>query len=289
MGEAVKRCIVCGGKSFNPYCDKLISCDNCGLVVAKEIPNLSEIKCLYQKEYFFGKEYFDYRADRPALEWNFKKRIKFLKGIIGPEYNVIELGCAYGYFLNLVKNKVQSHMGFDITKDGVGYAKKQFGINATTEDFVKYPIKTGSIDSVFMWDVIEHLMSPDSYIEKIAKVLKRNGHLVLTTGDINALLPRFRKDNWRMIHPPTHIYYFSPKTIEQLLNKYGLTVERIKHVGVSRNVGSVFNQIINNRQSMNISTKFHSKALTTLKATKLDRLNIPVNTYDIMEVVARKV
>jgi 2-polyprenyl-3-methyl-5-hydroxy-6-metoxy-1,4-benzoquinol methylase len=233
-------------------------------------------------------EYFDYEADRPALEYNFRQRIKSLKNMLGSNDSIVEVGCAYGYFLNLVKGDVKSHIGFDVSKDGVRFAKKELGVNATTADFLTHKFKKNSVDSIFMWDVAEHLAYPDAYFKKVAEILKPGGQVALTTGNINALLPKLRKGGWRMIHPPTHVYYFSPKTIARLLARHGLMVETVKHRSVSRNVGSVFNQIIGNRKALNKSTRLHSIGHAITTKTKLDKLNIPINTFDIMEVIARK-
>jgi len=289
MSEKLKKCIICGGRVFKDYSEKVVRCEGCSLVVAKEIPTLKEIDDIYQKEYFFGKEYINYKADRFALEWNFKGRIKSLGHMIKPGDKIIEIGCAYGYFLNLVKDKVASHTGFDVTKDGVEHAKKQFGLNATTEDFIKYDIKDNSVDNVFMWDVIEHLVHPDEYIEKIARVLKTGGRLALTTGDVDALLSRIQKGKWRMIHPPTHIYYFNPKTIRLLLQKYGLAIETTKYHSVNRNVDSIFNMMIGNKKARKENTKFYDFCYSLAKKMKLDKMNVPINTFDIMQVVARKI
>lgn len=289
MGKKIDSCIVCGEKVFEDYCNKLAQCTSCGFVMAKEIPTEKEINDLYQKEYFLGKEYFDYKSDRLALEWNFKGRIKGLSHAIKPTDTIVEIGCAYGFFLNLIKDKVDSHIGFDVAEDVVGYAKKEFGLNVTSKDFLKYDIKENSVDNVFMWDVIEHLTNPDVFIKKITKILKKDGRIILTTGNIGALLPRLRKGKWRMIHPPTHVYYFNPDTVTKLLENNGLEVERIKHVGVSRNVGSIFNQIINNRRAMKKDTMLHNAGLSLARSVKFDKLNIPINTFDIMEVVARKI
>ena len=288
MGAKVKTCIVCSGKSFKDYSDLVIQCQSCKLVVAREIPDSKEVAEIYQKEYFFGMEYFDYEADRPALERNFKQRIKGMRNMFGAEKNIVEIGCAYGYFLNLVKDKVASHVGFDVTNDGVNFAKNELGLNATTEDFMKYKLKPESVDSVFMWDVAEHLAYPDEYFAKVSKILKTGGKVALTTGNIDALLPKLRKGGWRMIHPPTHVYYFSPKTISRLMARHGLVVESVKHRSVSRNVGSVLNQLIGNRKAINKNTALFETGYKLATQTKLHKVNLPINTYDIMEVVAYK-
>lgn len=288
MRTKLKECIVCGGKTFGPYCDDVVRCQSCRLVVAEEIPTAAEVDKLYQEEYFFGMEYSDYEADRPALEYNFKQRIRAHKDMLQKSFDIIEVGCAYGYFLNLVKDNVHSHIGFDVSKDGIAFAKKNLGVNATTKDFLSYKFKPNSVDSIFMWDVAEHLTEPDRYFEKIAEILKKGGKLTLTTGDVDAIVPRIRKGKWRMVHPPTHVYYFSPKTISRLLAKYDLKVEDVKHHGVSRNVGSVFNQLIANRKALKKTATPLDIMYRLSKLVRADKLNIPLNTFDIMEVTAVK-
>lgn len=288
MGTKLKQCIVCRGKDFTDYSKLVVRCNDCKLVVAKEIPTAKEVEKLYQKEYFFGMEYFDYEADRPALEYNFRQRIKSMKNILKPESNVVEIGCAYGYFLNLIKDGVKSHIGFDVSKDGVLFAKKQLGVNATTSDFLTYKFKKASVDTVFMWDVAEHLAYPEDYFKKVNEILKPGGKIVLTTGNIEAMLPKLRKGAWRMIHPPTHVYYFSPKTISRLMARHGLVVEKVRHRSVSRNVGSVFNQIIGNRKALNKTVGALGVAHNLATKTGAHKLNVPLNTFDIMEVTAYK-
>jgi ribosomal protein L37E len=113
----VSRCIACDSQKFTSYGKQLKKCSRCGLVVAKQIPTFQELKKLYKEEYFFGMEYSDYKADRPALEKNFRQRVKFLKQYLHPKAKVLEVGCAYGYFLNEIKDLVAWHKGYDVSQE----------------------------------------------------------------------------------------------------------------------------------------------------------------------------
>lgn len=233
-------------------------------------------------------EYSDYKADRPALEANFKNRIKRLKSSLTKKSAVVEVGSAYGYFLNLISKKVASHIGFEVGTDGVEYSKKDLGVNATTQNFMEHKFKKESIDLVVLWDVVEHLTEPDVYIKKVNEILKTGGKVALTTGDIDKFIPRIRKAKWRMIHPPTHVYYFSSKTISLLLKNNGFIIDSILYKSTYRNLGSVANQIICNRKALHKSVAILEWGQNVAKLTKLDKLNIPLNTFDIMEVIATK-
>lgn len=283
-----RKCIACDSNKFSEHSQLLVRCDECGIVVAKEIPTFAELKKLYQEEYFFGMEYSDYKADRKALEANFKDRIKFLKKYISPEARVVEVGCAYGYFLNLLKDDVKWHKGFDVSEEGVNYAKKELNVNAEASDFLDTDIKNGSIDLICMWDVMEHFGEPHKHVAKAAKLLKKGGALSLTTGDIDARVAKLRGAKWRMIHPPTHIYYFNVKSIKKLLKKNGLKVVDVRYKGTSRNTGSVFNQLICNKKVKGKNPVILNSAYKIAQAVRLDQLNIPLNLYDVMEVTAVK-
>lgn len=289
MNKKECLCIICGKNAFINYGELLIKCQDCGLVVAKQIPDYDDLVKLYKKEYFFGKEYSDYIADRPALEKNFRKRIKSLQPYINKNSRVIEIGCAYGYFLNLIKDEVAWHKGFDVSKEGVEYARNKLHVNAHTENFLyDKEIKPETLDLVCMWDVVEHLGEPDKHVKKAAGLLKKGGALSLTTGDISSVIARLRGLSWRMIHPPTHIYYFSPESIKKLLAQYSLSVTDISYRSSYRNTGSIYNQIICNRKAKSKNTYFLNLSYKVSRLTKLDKLNIPLNLFDLMEVTAVK-
>ncbi|MGA3150556.1 MAG: class I SAM-dependent methyltransferase [Candidatus Saccharimonadales bacterium] len=284
----LQKCPACGYKQLEDNYRTLLQCRRCGHAVAKTFPSAKQLEKIYARDYFFGKEYFDYIADRPALEKNFKKRLKQLSDTYDRNASVIEIGCAYGYFLNLIKDKVASHKGFDVNQEGVDFARRILKVNATTQNFLDAKLSESSIDTVYMWDVIEHLPHPELFIAKISTLLKPGGHVVLTTGDISSLLPRLRKDNWRLIHPPTHLHYFTPQSLERLFKRHGIKVISVRHKGVHRNLGSVLHQLTYNRKAKNKSAIVFEGLTNAAKVTGLHKLNVPLNTGDIMEVVAVK-
>jgi 2-polyprenyl-3-methyl-5-hydroxy-6-metoxy-1,4-benzoquinol methylase len=283
-------CINCGSDEWAGIDGDLIRCGTCRLVMAAEVPTDEVLAQLYQQEYFFGKEYSDYKADRPALEANFRRRLDELAPLFPAQARVLEIGCAYGYFLNLIKDDVAWHQGYDVSEDGVRYAVEELGVNAKHADFLlDEDIAAQSVDTVVMWDVVEHLRRPDAFIEKAARALRTGGHLVLTTGDISALVARVRGARWRMIHPPTHLYYFAPANLTDLLARYGLQVQKVSHPGISRNVGSAVNQILVNRRAGGGRARVTEYVEKAVRRSGLGRVNLSLNLRDIMEVVAVKV
>ena len=274
------KCIVCDNNQFYPFLKGLKKCSTCGYVVADiDSQNLSFEK-LYNKSYFFGEEYVDYVNDKYIFQQNFKRRLQNIRQFC-KEGNLIEIGCAYGFFLDVARNYFNIK-GFEIAPNAADYAKKMLHLDVECGDFLKFSLKKNYVDVVAMWDVIEHLAMPNLYIEKAATLLKQNGLICLTTGDIEILNALFRKEKWRLIHPPTHIHYFSKKTIRKLLEKYGFKICKLDYVSIKRSLLQIAYSIF---MLGKCRMPFLYRMLERLPFSKF---GISLNTYDVMLVIARK-
>ena len=137
------------------------------------------------------------------------------------------------------------------------------------------------IDVGCMWDTLEHLREPQLYIKKFSEALSKGGILAMTTGDIGSFLARFRKESWRLIHPPTHIHYFNRSSLVALLNKYGFHVIHFEYCGFYRSFSNVLYNILVLRNK-----RSHLYNM-------LNRINFDfffyLNTRDIMYIIAEKI
>lgn len=269
------NCNLCGHNVWREYSKRLVQCQICQLVVAKEKYFKFDIQKVYSKKYFKGGEYLDYEEEKTDLLSNFKKRLSEIV-----EYKksgrLLDVGASYGYFCE-VAEKYFDVFGIDVSKDAVAEARNA-GLKVVCGEYLekKYPSK---FDVITLWDTVEHLTDPNRYFEKINKDLNKNGVMVITTGDIGTILPRFQKDNWRLIHPPTHLYYFTKKTMHAMLEKNGFEVVKFNYPIVWRSLGQIL--------YLSFVKKYDSNGKWVNLFSKL-KINVPLNTFDIMFVVARK-
>jgi SAM-dependent methyltransferase len=279
---AVSRCLVCDGPTQPSRLPGLVECTRCGFVSADLNLTADEITKLYERSYFHGDEYLDYAAEEESLRLNFRARLRTLRRIVPdlPERDIFEIGCAYGFFLDEARHFARSVAGIDISHDAIAHGRSRFGLDIAQGDYLNRALDK-KYGAIVMWDTVEHLQRPDLFIEKIHSDLEPGGVLALTTGDIGSINARLRGAKWRMIHPPTHLHYFSAGTIRRLLARHGFDVVHLSHPGVARNLRSILYYIMVWRTP---KTDLYER----LSRWRVFDLRISINMFDIMFVIARR-
>jgi SAM-dependent methyltransferase len=264
---------------MDPHYDILLKCAACGFVTAS-LKDPVDVQRLYGDQYFQGEEYLDYKSDEAFFKRHFQLR---LQDILRRKASgkLLEIGAAYGFFLDLAKQYFDV-VGFEVNREGVRHARDAFGVNVHGEDFLNADERTiGAVDVTVMWDVVEHLDRPDRFLTRIAQLSRPGALLYVTTGDIGSLLARWRGRSWRMIHPPTHVHYFSRTTLTRLLNQCGFRVLEIRAVPVARSVQQILHSILVLRMDR---PRLYEACKRWVPAT----WGFTINTFDIMQAVAER-
>lgn len=99
--------------------------------------------------------------------------------------------------------------------------KTVYGFRAIKGTLEQIP-KGELFDVVTLWDVIEHVPDPLSFINTVSKYLKSGGFLVIETGNYKSAERVYgEKSHW--MYQLDHRWYFSPRSIEYLLKKVGFS------------------------------------------------------------------
>ena len=278
------KCDICNSRRSKSLFNEIVKCLECGHVYAKlEISN-EELKNLYKYDYFDTDEYHDYKAEVISIKKNLKRLLKIITKNTGNPSNktLVEVGSAYGYFVGEARFLFKKVIGTEIAKEPAEYASNELGLDVRNLDILDWNFDNQKIVIVCLWDVIEHLYSPNKYLNKISESLDFDSLIALTTPDIGSLVAKIRKENWRQIHPPTHIHYFNKETITHILKINGFEIIHYGHFGRYRTLGMIFYIIFVLRIKMPIFFKL-------LVFFKHDKVITYLNLYDEMIVIAKKV
>jgi SAM-dependent methyltransferase len=99
--------------------------------------------------------------------------------------DVLDAGCGGGYFLERLKKAGYGVAGIDISEDALKIARSRLGdevpLHRHRLDEAPWPIPNESFDVVWSSEVIEHVFGVHEYVAEAHRVLRKGGHLILTT------------------------------------------------------------------------------------------------------------
>ena len=279
-------CIVCGAESWAVHYRGLVRCGACDFVRAADLPSPEAIVDLYGADYFQGDEYIDYLGDREVHLLNFRRRLERITAVAGRLGSVYEIGCAYGLWLQTAVERGIQAAGIDISAEAVRYARETLKLNASAGAFEDAQIAPGEFQAYCMWDTLEHLARPECIVARIAQLLPAGGWFFATTGDIGSPAARRQGEQWRLIHPPTHLQYFSRDTVSRFFARHGLRTAHIESEPMYRSLHGTLGglQLFGRglvRTAARIAAAMVPDALTR-------RVRFPLDLGDIMLVCARK-
>ncbi len=190
------KCMICNSIMAN-------KCLGCGYKsIESSMPDN-----FYEKKYFSSVITFESKP----------KHMRYVLRKCEAKGKILDIGCGMGLLLDEAKKIGCEGIGIEISN----YALEQRKDLDIRRDFT-FP--DNYFDMVFMIGVIEHLQEPQSMINKIVKVLKKEGKLVITT--VNSKLPHLTK-------PPEHLSYFNKRNIKMFLENNDFDVLSINHYRIN--------------------------------------------------------
>lgn len=287
MNQKYRWCNLCQGEEIRLLFTKdnydIVHCRNCHLVYTNTILEEEEF---YSKDFFQGKDkltasYTDYSQDKEVLKPEIRKRISQIKRYIN-KGRLLDVGCALGFFLAQASEDFDVY-GVEISKYAADYAREKLDLPVINKKFLEAEFENEFFDCITFWDTIEHLPDPTANLKKAYNLLKSNGLLVLSTGDIDSFVSKLMGQRWHLLLPPQHIYYFSQETIKKLLTKTGFKVIEIKYWGKSMSLTHFLRRL-----SFLFKNRFFYHLFKLIEASGIGKIRIELNLYDIMTILARK-
>ncbi len=121
---------------------------------------------------------------------------------------ILDIGCYRGDFLQLFPDSF-SRYGIEPSKAAAKMAKEK-GVRIVGKTLEEFESGNTRFDIITLIDVLEHLPSPFQALSKLAPFLNRNGILLFSTGNTDALPWRLmRQDYW--YYSTEHVSFFNPK------------------------------------------------------------------------------
>ncbi len=131
------------------------------------------------------------------------------------QIDILEIGCSWGYFLNICKTKGNNVTGVEINEIRKEYVQNKLKINCFS-DIDALLEKKIKFDKIFLFYVLEYINEPLSYIEKLLTLIKDKGEIIIHTPNTNdSLINIWANKSYKDFTIDEHVInYFSIKSFE---------------------------------------------------------------------------
>lgn len=232
MKFEVVPCPLCGSDEAYPVLQwrtrRMVRCDRCSLLYRNPRPTASDIREAYGAERTSLEEE-ERVGDRRSHQFH-----RFFDIFPNRPGRLLDIGCGYGFFLKMAKERGWEAVGIDLDPKGIAYAKEHLQVNALLGDLRDVDFPDGSFDLVTLWNVIECVPDPVEALRQARRVLKWGGTIFIRTQNeawqhfsfrLTSLLPRL---GWRRLFEknpfPTFVFHmssFSRSTLRRLIEQAG--------------------------------------------------------------------
>ncbi len=154
------------------------------------------MKNSYSKDYFENSSCSNYPVNYSSLINRFGMEMKFTEALklikkFKKDGNLLDMGCAYGYFVNLASKNGFDACGMDISNYAIKKSRKIF----PKLKFVHFNIekkthfRNGCFDVVTAFDVLEHCKDIKRPLNEIKRIVKKDG-VILVCVPITEFYPK---------------------------------------------------------------------------------------------------
>lgn len=129
----------------------------------------------------FYKTYFNLEKDN----WWFRVRRNVIQGLlkkyaINTDDKVLDYGCGSGFLVEQLQNQGHDAYGVDTSKEAIDFGVTKGIRNLFQQNGIKVNFPDNYFDVILAMDVIEHIEDDRSAIEEFERLLKPEGHLIIT-------------------------------------------------------------------------------------------------------------
>lgn len=216
-------CNFCGRDSARPVAIQngftIVQCTGCSLVYVNPRPPADAL--LHSYAAYHQRQGKNEQTWKALMRRIFNEMVRLLDERFPYGGSLLDIGCGYGYFIELMRAKGWRTVGIDPSPTTVAAARARgLTVHETSLDSFS---AAGSFDAITAFYVLEHLTDPRGALEKIFALLKPGGLLVVrvphTTPLVRLLSLLGIRNN--LYDAPFHLYDFSPATLRLLLETAG--------------------------------------------------------------------
>ncbi|UCF99070.1 MAG: methyltransferase domain-containing protein [Spirochaetaceae bacterium] len=155
----------------------------------------------------------------------------------GSDPRLLDVGCAYGPFLQAAAEQGYRVQGLDISEEAVSYVRDRLGIPCRVGDFSAAedtPELAGEqekFDVITMWYVVEHFRDTAEVLGRVNRLLRPGGVFAFSTPSASGISARKNGNRFLQNSPQDHYTVWPLGSVSGILGRFGFRLKQIVVTG----------------------------------------------------------
>jgi SAM-dependent methyltransferase len=292
--SAHSGCPWCGSRSIEPFADRapfhLDACRACGVAFVNPPPGDELLAQHYPASYYSTDA--ESRAVRDHLRWkryDVRRLLPRIGGLAPGRW--LDLGCGIGGVLVAAREAGFAAEGIELSAEAARFGAQRLGVTVHAGTLDDYALPAGAFSVISLFHVIEHLRDPAEELERLVKLLRPGGALVIEAPALDSLGARIFGARWFHLDVPRHLFHFTAEAVAIRLTNLGLDVERLGSHHPAHGAASWFGSLFPPRPGLPLWRKalrrgaYHAvRAISPLAAT----IESATGRGSVLRVIGRK-
>lgn len=237
------HCLCCGSAAIDKVFEckdytvsnenfEIRKCNTCTFRFTQGAPGEAGIGRYYQSQEYVShsdtKRGIVNRLYHRVRSFTLAIKVNLIKNITGLKHGILlDVGAGTGAFAFAMQQAGWNVTGLE--PDETARVNALSNRKLQLEELSKLDnLNADTFDAITLWHVLEHVHDLHGYLEKFFKILKPAGRLVIAVPNFTSYDARFYRQYWAAYDVPRHLYHFSPKSMQVLLDQKGFAVEAVK-------------------------------------------------------------
>jgi SAM-dependent methyltransferase len=252
--EEARECGACGADGWSPageVCGKRYArCLGCGVVRLFDRVAADHLHRLYAG-YYPGADPSPGELRRQLANPTFAHRRHRLEAAL-PRFRrrIFEVGCGDGNFLACLRAHGWTVRGSEYDAETAALVRRRHGIEVAVGDVADAPPPGAPFAAVAAYHVLEHVYRPAEWLAAVRALLEPGGVLHLQVPNYGSLSRRLTGPAWASLMFPQHVYFYSPRTLADLLRRAGFAPLRATTWDPWHGPGTVSASMVNQARRM---------------------------------------
>lgn len=236
------HCPVCGSSAIHPLLtvkDHSVSgeefviwqCSQCSLRFTQDVPDETSIGPYYQSPDYISHSNTDKgllnKLYQSVRRFTLRQKASLIIRHTSAQGSILDIGAGIGAFLHQMKKSGWQITGIEPDEGARAHAKNLFDIDLLNTPALQQ-LPHSSYDAITLWHVLEHVEPLQDYVEKLKALVKPGGKIFIAVPNYMSTDAHIYGNYWAAYDVPRHLYHFTPKAMNTLMQKHGLRIVATK-------------------------------------------------------------